>query len=176
MHPPVPTDLDDVVVRVRRGDPSGFRRLVDQTSAPLVRMVARLVGDASRAEDLVQESYVKAYRAMINGSFDQRAHVRTWLYRIAVNTAIDELRRPRRDRVDAAEPTAADHADARLALHEVAGWMADLPPEQRAALVLSAFEGHSNREIADILGCSEGAVEQRLVRARATLRHKQEVS
>ena len=65
--------------------------------------------------------------------------------------------------------------DPHLALREVERWMEELPPEQRAALVLSALEGHSNREVADLLGCSEGAVEQRLVRARATLRHRQEV-
>lgn len=169
-------ELDDLVARIRRGDPGGFRRLVDRTAAPLVRVVARLVGDVPRAEELVQDSYLKAYRAMIDGSFDHRASVRTWLYRIAVNAAIDELRRPRPVILAPADAPAGDHTDARLALREVAGWMDELPPEQRAALVLSALEGRSNREIAELLGCSEGAVEQRLVRARATLRRKQEVA
>jgi RNA polymerase sigma-70 factor (ECF subfamily) len=63
-------------------------------------------------------------------------------------------------------------AEGRLALTELSGWLGDLPSDQQAALVLKAVEGRESAEIAEILGCSEGAVEQRLVRARATLRQR----
>jgi RNA polymerase sigma-70 factor (ECF subfamily) len=70
----------------------------------------------------------------------------------------------------------ATSAEARLALTELADWLKDLPPDQHAVLVLKAVEGRSSAEVAEILGCSEGAVEQRLVRARATLRQRRDES
>jgi RNA polymerase sigma-70 factor (ECF subfamily) len=72
------------------------------------------------------------------------------------------------------EPTGSglESAEARVALSEIADWLGELPPEQRAALTLTALEGLSATEVAEILGISEGAVEQRLVRARTTLRER----
>jgi len=168
--------LEDVPDHVRRGDPGGFRVLVEATSRDLVRLAARMLGDLQSAEDVVQESYVKAFRAMTNGSFDRRSSVRTWLYRITTNAAIDALR-CRRPAMELVEEPPCDDApgDVHVALREVSAWMGALPPEQRATLVLSAFEGRTNAEIAQILQCSEGAVEQRLVRARAALRRRTEV-
>jgi RNA polymerase sigma-70 factor (ECF subfamily) len=98
--------------------------------------------------------------------------VGAWLYRIVTNGAIDARRRRQRRPVaewtdDAAAPARLEHQQA---VRELVAWLDDLPAVQRAALVLSAFEGLSQREIAEIQGCSEGAVEQRLVRARAALR------
>jgi RNA polymerase sigma-70 factor (ECF subfamily) len=68
----------------------------------------------------------------------------------------------------------AAFAEARLALSELDDWLGDLPPEQRAALVLQSLEGLNNTEIAQLMGVSEGAVEQRLVRARAALRQRRQ--
>jgi RNA polymerase sigma-70 factor, ECF subfamily len=143
-----------------------------------VRYAARVTGDVAEAEDVVQESYVKAYRALVDGAFEGRSSVSTWLYRIVTRTAIDQRRgRKRRERHDErlTEGTfdGAAAADGLVALRELEGWLGELPEEQRSALVLQALEGFTNREVAEILECSEGAVEQRLVRARAALRAKE---
>src|SRR6188768_2419528 len=162
-------------------DRSAFQQIVDATSQKLVRLGARIMGNQADAEDVVQEAYVKAYRALTAGEFDRRASVNTWLYRIVVNGAID-AKRSRNRRAEASDEQVdpgwdgAARAEARLALSELDDWLQALPAEQRAALVLQSMEGLNNTEIAQVMGVSEGAVEQRLVRARATLRQKREQS
>jgi RNA polymerase sigma-70 factor (ECF subfamily) len=137
-----------------------------------------MLGSVVDAEDVVQEAYVKAYKALTTGEFDGRSNVSTWLYRIVTNQAIDAMRgRARRPKpTDMADDSTSDLASAeeKLALAELADWMDELPADQRAALVLKAVEGMTSPEIAEVLQCSEGAVEQRLVRARATLRKRSE--
>ena len=173
--------LEKAVDRVLSGDRSAFQQIVDATSQKLVRLGARIMGNQADAEDVVQEAYVKAYRALTAGEFDRRASVNTWLYRIVVNGAIDAKRSQKRraeasdEQVDPGWDGAA-RAEARLALSELDDWLQALPAEQRAALVLQSMEGLNNTEIAQVMGVSEGAVEQRLVRARATLRQKREQS
>ena len=169
--------LEKAVDRVLSGDRAAFQQIVAATSQKLVRLGARIMGNQADAEDVVQEAYVKAYRALSAGEFDRRASPGTWLYRIVVNGAIDAKRsRKRRPQAtdELVEPgwDGAAFAEARLALAEIDEWLAELPPDQRAALVLQSMEGLNNTEIAKIMGVSEGAVEQRLVRARATLRQK----
>ncbi len=170
-------DLDDAVRRVAAGDAAAFRRIVAATSATLVRLGARITGSQSEAEDVVQEAYVKAFQAISGGRFEQRAKVATWLRQIVTHGAIDALRgRARRpvpsETVDDVGFGVEGSADARVALAELDDLLRELPPEQRAAVVLQSVEGHAVSEIAVIMGCSEGAVEQRLVRARATLRER----
>lgn len=171
-------NLTEAVERVRSGDTAAFQRIVDGTSEKLVRLAARMLGNVVDAEDVVQEAYVKAYRALTTGEFDGRANVSTWLYRIVTNQAIDAMRgRARRPKpTDTADESTSDLASAeqKLALAELEDWMSELPPDQRAALVLKAVEGMTSPEIAEVLQCSEGAVEQRLVRARAALRKRSE--
>jgi RNA polymerase sigma-70 factor (ECF subfamily) len=173
-------NLTEAVQRVRSGDTAAFQRIVDATQVRLVRLGARMTGSVADAEDVVQEAYVKAYRALVTGDFDGRANVTTWLYRIVTNQAIDSLRgRGRRHKpTDVADETASNLASAeqKLALAELSDWMDELPPDQRAALVLKAVEGMTSTEISEILQCSEGAVEQRLVRARAALRKRSEAT
>lgn len=171
-------NLGEAVQRVRSGDTAAFQRIVDATSARLVRLSARMLGSVVDAEDVVQEAYVKAYNALVTGDFDGRSNVATWLYRIVTNQSIDAMRgRARRPKpTDTADDTSSDLASAeqKLALAELADWMDELPPDQRAALVLKAVEGMTSPEIAEVLQCSEGAVEQRLVRARSALRKRSE--
>ncbi len=171
-------NLTEAVQRVRSGDPTAFQKIVDSSSTRLVRLAARMLGNVVDAEDVVQEAYVKAYRALVTGEFDGRANVSTWLYRIVTNQAIDAMRsRARRPRpTDTADESISDLASAEqnFVLTELADWMSELPPDQRAALVLKAVEGMTSPEIAEVLQCSEGAVEQRLVRARAALRKRSE--
>jgi RNA polymerase sigma-70 factor (ECF subfamily) len=99
------------------------------------------------------------------------------LRRIVVNTAIDAMRtRKRAPRLDQdvldTSMDASASAETALALGELSDWLGELPPDQRATLIMKTLEGLSSREIAELLGCSEGAVEQRLVRARAALRER----
>lgn len=169
-------DLSLVAQRVRAGDRAAFRALVEHTERDLYRLAARLMGSEDDGAEVLQDAYLKAYRALAEGRFDGRAELRTWLYRVVTNVALDALRRravrPRgtergleRERV---EPV----ADASLALSELGAWLEELPAEQRAALVLCSIEGLSSSEAAEVLGVSEGAVEQRLVRARVALRKR----
>jgi len=174
--------LEKAVDRVLSGDRSAFQQIVDATSQKLVRLGARIMGNQADAEDVVQEAYVKAYRALTSGEFDRRSSTNTWLYRIVVNGAID-AKRSRKRRAEAGDDEQVDpgwdgaaRAEARLALSELDDWLQALPADQRAALVLQSMEGLNNTEIAQVMGVSEGAVEQRLVRARAALRQKREQS
>ena len=174
---PLADPLEDAIRRVRSGEVAAFQVIVDATSVPLVRMAARMLGSVADAEDVVQDAYVKAFRSLTEGRFDGRSTVATWLYRIVANATLDALRG--RSRAPAASDLpvngsldGAAFAEARLALAELSAWLDGLPPPERAALVLKAVEGLSSAEVAVILGCSEGAVEQRLVRARAALRRR----
>lgn len=176
--PMAPHDpLEKAIAHAMHGDTAAFRSLVEATSGPLVRLAARITGSVEEAEDVVQEAYLKAYQAITGGRFDQRSSARTWLYRIVTNAAIDARRsrgrREARDEQQTAERL-DDSLDARLALAELADWLDVLPPEQRAAVVLVSIEGMSAAEAGEILGCSEGAIEQRLLRARTTLRRRRE--
>lgn len=174
------SNLEGAVARFLKGDAAAFQEVVDATSTRLVRLSARMLGNVADAEDVVQEAYVKAYRSLLDGQFDRRAKVETWLYRIVVNATIDARRKRARrgPAIELQEETTAvaqegdSTAEGRLALTELSDWLGDLPSDQQAALVLKAVEGRESAEIAEILGCSEGAVEQRLVRARATLRQR----
>ena len=165
--PPTSPDPDQLL--------ADFRAVVEQTNTRLVRLAARILGDVREAEDVVQEAYVRAYQAMNEGRFEARSSVATWLYRIVTRGAIDAARgRRRRERLQEAATwsTTPGVADERLALRELSDWLSGLPKDQHAALLLRAVEGFTTAEVATILECSAGAVEQRLVRARATLRRQ----
>jgi RNA polymerase sigma-70 factor (ECF subfamily) len=171
-------ELEEACMRVAQGEASAFAAIVRGTEAQLYRMAARMLADDGEAEDVVQAAYLSAYRALVAGQFDRRAGVMTWLYRIVTNAAIDALR-ARRARhalavqdVDMESQGSADAALLRVALRELAQWLDELPPEQRVAVILKEMEGMTSGEIARVLECSEGAIEQRLVRARATLRER----
>jgi RNA polymerase sigma-70 factor (ECF subfamily) len=169
--------LEEAARKVAGGDAAAFGAIVNASADALVRLGTRMLGSVADAEDVVQEAFVKAYRSLSAGQFDFRSSVRTWLYRIVTHSAIDALRARSRhkpvaeDRVEASMDGVA-LAEARLALAELSDWLDALPPDQRAAIVLKSVEGLTTPEIADILECTEGAVEQRLVRARATLRDR----
>lgn len=155
-------------------DGASFREVVVATAPSLFRLAARLLGSEQEAEDVLQDSYVKAWDAMKQGKFDERARVETWLYRIVTNCALDALRRRRRARASGPlsedMPDPGQRTDRGAALRELASWLADLPEDQQAAIVLKEMDGMTSAEIGKILECSEGAVEQKLLRARTTLR------
>ena len=170
------SELEQAARRVAAGDRAAFEVIVRSTQRSLLRAAARVLGSREDALDVLQEAYVRAFDALVEGSFDGRSKVSSWLYRVVVNASLDALRARRR------RPTVPlpDHelegeggpAEARVALAELARMLDVLPEEQRAALVLRELEGLSNAEVAEVLQTTEGAIEQRLIRARATLRRR----
>jgi RNA polymerase sigma-70 factor (ECF subfamily) len=143
-----------------------------------------MTGNASDAEDVVQETFLKAYRQL--GRFESRANFSTWLHRIAVNCSIDLIRaRPHReaghdaadlDDLSAVEPgQAAQHSPERLMLStevqdRVGAAMSALSPRERAAFVLRHFEGHSIEDISRSLGMKTNATKHSIFRAVRKMR------
>jgi len=173
-----------LVGQARAGDPDAFRLLVERHARSLFGLAYRMTGNESDAEDVVQESFLRAYRQL--KSFDQRASFGTWLYRIAVNSSLD-LVRSRRRRMEVFAPAGDDAADPvaeapsgnpgpeRLVLsgeiwQRVAGGMARLSPTERAAFVLRHFEGMRIEELSRVLGCQPGAARHSVFRAVQKLR------
>jgi RNA polymerase sigma-70 factor (ECF subfamily) len=160
--------------RQARFDARDLDELIVSSTPRLYRLAVRLTGNLQDAEDVLQEAYLQAVRMLKAHMFLGRSALETWLYRVVTNGALRALRRQGRvtDGVERAPPPFESRAQAevRAELQVLASWLAELPEEQRAALVLKELEGLSTAEIAAVLQCSEGAVEQRLVRARGTLR------
>jgi RNA polymerase sigma-70 factor (ECF subfamily) len=170
-------DVDQALARsAAAGDTSAFEALYRRHAARVHGVVARLVGfDRGRAEDLVQEAFVRAWQALPAYRFESAFG--TWLHRLAVNTALMELRsrrsRPQADGDDEAlerlgAPDSAGHATA-LSL-DLERAVATLPPRARAVLVLYDVEGWKHEEIADALGMAVGSSKAQLHRARGLLR------
>jgi len=166
-------EIDDATLaRARRGDQRAFARLVRHYDDGLRALAYRLLGDRDRMDDALQEAYVRAFRGL--PSFRGDSSPGTWLYRIAYNACIDELRRGRqvvplesiRERADP-RPGPADFVPMRSALAE---GLAALPPDDRAAVLLVDAQGFDYRSAAEILGVPEGTVASRLNRTRAQLR------
>lgn len=174
-------DLRLVAARVTKGDAVAFRQVVELTRTNLYRLAARMLGNVADAEDALQDAYVSAYRGLVEGRYDGRSKLETWLYRIVANTCIDQLRKrkPRaEDRLSGVSPEQEAKfdglvsAEARVALRELDTMLAALTPHERAAIVLVHVEGLTVREAADAVGTTEGAMEQRLLRARGALRKR----
>jgi RNA polymerase sigma-70 factor (ECF subfamily) len=170
-----------LVQRLRDGDEDACREFVETHRDRIITIVARVAGAGADAEDLAQEAFLKAFGAI--GRFDGRSALFTWLYRIAVNTARDDLARRRRRpvvplegadgaRVDPPDPSEtpreAFERNERAAL--VRDALDRLPEPFRTTLILREMEGHSYEEVATILGVSIGTVESRIFRARCKLR------
>ncbi len=156
----------EVVRRARGGDGDAFGAIVETYRDRLFGLALGIVRNTAAAEDIVQEAFVKAYRNLRR--FRGDSSVYTWLYRIAVNTAHNHLRRERRaGRVDfeevapviaAKDPNPADRAaDSELG-EAIDGAIQRLPRRQREVFILHYFERMTHREIAEALGVTEGAV------------------
>jgi RNA polymerase sigma-70 factor (ECF subfamily) len=171
-----PTD-ELTLARARRGDAEAFVDLVAGADLSHRRLAFRLLGDRDRIDDVLQDAYARAFRAL--PSFGGRASLDTWLYRIVYNTCIDELRRlSRREELPleqwgrgGTEPRPAREegsVEQRLDLGEA---LAALPAELRAVVLLVDAEGLSYTEAAEVLSIPPGTVASRLNRARAELRN-----
>lgn len=177
------TTEDDklLVKRVQKGDKRAFDLLVLKYQSRIMALVIRFVQDSHEAQDVTQEAFVKAYRAL--GNFRGDSAFYTWLYRIAVNTAKNYLvsrnRRPPSFDVDAddAEFYDGDHGlksletPERLLLRDeieqtVQESIRRLPEDLRVALTLREYEGMSYEDIAHVMQCPVGTVRSRIFRAR----------
>ena len=177
--------------QVAAGDAEAFDTLMRQHQGRVLAVCQRMLGNRAEAEDATQEVFVKAYHQA--GRLKPRGQVYTWLYRVAMNHCLNQLRRRRivrflplvverqndqeapleiEPRELSADPEQA--AEARQRWRRTERSIAALPDNQKAVLILARFEGLSYREIAQTLEISEGAVESRLVRAMRNLRKAQE--
>jgi RNA polymerase sigma-70 factor (ECF subfamily) len=181
--PPIELDLE-LVKRVQRGDSAAFDLLVRKYQHRILALIGRYVHDWSECQDVAQETFMRAYRAI--GSFRGDAQFYTWLHRIAVNTAKNHLvahnRRPPTDDVDASD---AEQYDSGARLRDtdtperelmrqqleqaVMRAVQALPEELRTAISLREVEGLSYEEIATRMGCPIGTVRSRIFRAREAI-------
>jgi RNA polymerase sigma-70 factor (ECF subfamily) len=161
-----------VLARARRGDQRAFALLVRHYDDGLRALAYRLLGDRDRMADALQEAYVRAFRAL--PSFRGDAAVGTWLYRIAYNACVDELRRERQvvplDSVRERPDPRPEPGEILPVRHRLADALAALPAADRAAVPLVDAQGFDYRSAAEILGMPEGTVASRLNRTRAVLR------
>jgi RNA polymerase sigma-70 factor (ECF subfamily) len=161
------------MARVAGGDAIAFRALVEQHAAMIHALAWRMLG-AADAEDVVQESFTRLW-VNARGWAPAGGGLGGWLRRVATNLCLDRLRKPRPagDELLADYPDEAPPADARLDASRrsaaVAAAVRALPDRQRAAIVLTYYEGVPNAEAAAILGLGVKAVESLLVRARQAL-------
>lgn len=163
-----------VLERARAGDRDAFADLIGRYDAGLRALAYRVLGDRERMDDALQESYVRAFRALER--FRGDSSFATWLYRIAYNACLEELGRSRRSRtveLDAvAEPADASAAveDAVVLRSRLAEALAGLAPEDRAVVLLVDAQGFDYRAAGAVLDIPEGTVASRLSRARGALR------
>jgi RNA polymerase sigma-70 factor (ECF subfamily) len=175
VHPP---DEDvRLMLAFRAGDAGAFEELFRRWARPLLRYLEGMLRDAGAAEDLVQEAFLRVHRA--RERYQPDARFSTWLYRIATNLALNELRRPRRrsphasvdaeaEGLVAADPAADEVVAARRRRDAVEAALETLPARQRAVL-LQCVEGRSYADIAAALDVSEQAVKALVHRARSSL-------
>ncbi|MBS1186758.1 MAG: rpoE [Burkholderiaceae bacterium] len=178
-----------LVQRVQRGEKIAFDLLVSKYQRRLFRLALRLVGDPSEAEDVVQETFIKAYKALPQFRGDSAFY--TWLYRIGINTARNFLENQGRripvlkEAGGAEQPEAgSEHAgsgdgdtpEAALLARQIAETinlaMEELPTDLRLALSLREFDGLSYDEIAMAMACPVGTVRSRIFRAREAVAEK----
>lgn len=175
---------NELVARARRGEGVAFDLLYTRYQHRVHSLVSRYVGTREDVEDVTQEAFIKAYRALPR--FRGASAFYTWLYRIAVNTAKNHLA-SRHQRVQTVDVDAeeADGGEVATALRDDAGpedafrqrelksaidaALAALPEDLRAALTLREFNGLSYAQIAEVLECPVGTVRSRIFRARAAL-------
>jgi RNA polymerase sigma-70 factor (ECF subfamily) len=171
-----------VLARARQGDSDAFRTLVERHSRSVFRLAYRMTGNEHDAEDVVQESFLRAYRQL--GRFEARANFGTWLYRIVANCAVDMMR-SKQARHDQSRSEALDESAPRLQAdapgperlaqsaeieRRVSSALGALSPLERAAFTLRHYEGRSIDEIGRTLGLGTSAAKHSVFRAVRKLR------
>ena len=180
---PIPPDINGLIEAHLGGDPRAFELIVTRFQVRLLNFVYRMIGDRERAEDLVQEAFLRVYRHL--DRFDRSRKFSTWIYTIASNLAKNELRNrgrsplvalERSGRSDEGEPAPLefeargtrpdDLFDQRRLKALVDATVARLAVHHREVFVLRELEGKSYEEIAEVMRCNLGTVKSRLNRAR----------
>ncbi|KPK68327.1 hypothetical protein AMJ82_08575 [candidate division TA06 bacterium SM23_40] len=169
---------EQLVAKLKAGETGAFDLLYQRHGPPLLNFINRIIQDRDRAEDLLQETFLRVFRHV--SKYRPEAKVSTWIYRIATNLCYNELRSRRRHRlvsIDGREDariesslcqssTRCDDPHASLVLDEeirqVEAGIASLPENERIVLVLRFYHGYSYAEIAEILACPLGTVKSRL--------------
>lgn len=177
-----------LVERVQRGDKRAFDLLVSKYQRKLGRLLSRFIRDPSEVEDVTQEAFIKAYRALPGFRGDSAFY--TWLYRIGINTAKNHLvamgrRAPTSTEMDAEEAESIESGDqlrdlntpenqmmSRQVGDTVNQTLQELPEELRTAITLREIEGLSYEEIATVMQCPVGTVRSRIFRAREAVAAK----
>ena len=181
-------ELDkDLVLRVQQGDKSAYDLLVIKYQHRIIQLVNRYVKDPSEAQDVAQEAFIKAYRAL--GNFRGDSAFYTWLYRIAINTAknylVSRSRRYSDYQIDIQDAEQVENA-AQLKVMETPEYLLlndeivqvikaaieKLPEEMKVAIMLREFEGMSYEDIAQTMECPVGTVRSRIFRAREAIDEK----
>lgn len=179
-------EVDQALVeRVQRGDKRAFELLVSKYQRKIFRLLSRLIRDPAEIEDVAQEAFIKAYRALPN--FRGESAFYTWLYRIAINTAKNHLvaqgrRAPTTTETEVEDAENFDEADqlrdyntpdamllSRQVGEAVNRAIEKLPEDLRTAIVLRELEGLSYEEIAEAMNCPIGTVRSRIFRAREAI-------
>ncbi len=177
----------DWMLRLRAGDDDAFDVLVAKYRDPVVRYLFRMVHEPALAEELAQEVFLRVYRA--RKSYKARARFTTWLYSIATNVGLNALRDGRMRRLETSMDEQAETGGPALALPDRAAnaeqtmleterrahirqAIEALPEKQRLAVLMHKYQEMDYGEIAEVLGCSEGALKSLLFRAYETLRVK----
>lgn len=178
---------EELILRVQQGDKSAYDLLVIKYQHKIIQLVNRYVKDPSEAQDVAQEAFIKAYRAL--GNFRGESAFYTWLYRIAINTAKNYLmsrsRRNADSQIDVQDAEQIEKApqlqgletpERQLLNQEIVetikSAIAKLPEEMRIAIMLREFEGMSYEEIAQAMDCPVGTVRSRIFRAREAIDSK----
>ncbi len=168
------TSDEDLMLRVARGDESAFRCLAGRHAAKTFALTRRMLGNDADAEEVVQEAMIRVWVSAPRWRPD--AAFRTWLYRVSFNLCLNRQRQkgfaPLDEACDPADPSpsAAEELERRETDRLVATAIANLPDRQRAAIVLTYYEGLSNAETASVLETTISSVEALLVRAKRMLR------
>ncbi len=177
-----------LVERVQRGDKLAFDLLVSKYQRKLGRLISRFVKDSAEAEDVTQDAFIKAYRAL--PGFRGESAFYTWLYRIGINTAKNHLLATKR-RTPTSTPFDAEEAESfedagllqeistpenelmsKQVVDAVRASLQELPEDLRSALTLREMEGLSYEEIASVMNCPVGTVRSRIFRAREAVAEK----
>jgi RNA polymerase sigma-70 factor (ECF subfamily) len=177
-----------LVERAQRGDKQAFELLVSKYQRKLARLLSRFIRDATEVEDVTQEAFIKAYRALPTFRGDSAFY--TWLYRIGINTAKNYLvamgrRAPTTTEIDSEEAEGFEDGDqlrdlntpenemmSRQVAETVNQTLDTLPEELRSAITLREIEGLSYEDIANIMNCPIGTVRSRIFRAREAIAAK----
>jgi len=175
----------ELMERVKTGDESAFKMLVDRHHQAVFHLCFRYVGKREDAEEVAQDVFIRLYRSA--GTYQPSAKLTTFLYRIAVNLSLNRIRDRKRkrwlslemlrqDKGIEFEASSSDHPDVVLEYQEkqiqVHKAIDSLPVNQRTAVLLHRFQGLSYEETAEVMKCSVSAVEARLHRAKLNLKKK----